>query len=267
MEGAQFLLEAVLVLLLAATLFHALRLERALGVLKRDRAVLEDLVAGFNESTRAAEAGIDRLRASTDGAGRQIARQIELAQRLRDDLGFLTERGDKLAERLETGVRSARMYADQAGFSGGAGMHGSAMNGPGVNGVGLSGVGLNGAGSNGAGSNSFGMNGSGMMHAVPRQVAHQVAAAGAVMSPVSVPMGGPTVNPAGAVSRHEDDMVPAYEPPAYAPPANAGQTHARPSQAGSALTGPDHAAAEPAAGPRLRSEAERDLLRALRAAR
>jgi hypothetical protein len=113
MEGAQFLLEGALVLLLAATLFHALRLERALGVLKRDRAVLEELVAGFNESTRAAEAGCERLRATTDGAGRQIARQIEQAQRLRDDLGFLTERGDRLAERLETGVRAARMYADQ----------------------------------------------------------------------------------------------------------------------------------------------------------
>ena len=57
MEGAQVLLEVALVLLLAATLFHALRLERALGVLKRDRAVLEDLVAGFNESTRGGGGG------------------------------------------------------------------------------------------------------------------------------------------------------------------------------------------------------------------
>jgi hypothetical protein len=107
----------VLVLLLATTLFHAVRLERALGVLKRDRAVLEDLVAGFNESTRAAEAGVERLRASTDGAGRQIARQIEQAQRLRDDLTFLSERGERLAERLEGAVRSARMVGDQSAMT------------------------------------------------------------------------------------------------------------------------------------------------------
>ena len=112
MGGAQVALELALVLLLGATLFHALRLERALGVLKRDRAVLEELVTGFNDSTRQAELGVERLRAATEGAGRQIARQIEQAQRLRDDLGFLTERGDKLAERLEGGVRSARMMAD-----------------------------------------------------------------------------------------------------------------------------------------------------------
>jgi hypothetical protein len=112
MQGAEWVLEAVLILLLAATLFHALRLERALGVLKRDRAVLEELVEGFNESTRQAETGIERLRHAADGAGRQMARQIETAQRLRDDLAFLADRSDRLAERLETAVRSARMVSD-----------------------------------------------------------------------------------------------------------------------------------------------------------
>ena len=112
MEGAQWLLEVVLVLLLGTTLFHALRLERALGVLKRDRAVLEGLVESFNESTRQAESGIEHLRSAADGAGRQMARQIEQCQRLRDDLSFLSERGEKLAERVESSVRSARMFAD-----------------------------------------------------------------------------------------------------------------------------------------------------------
>jgi hypothetical protein len=112
MGNAQWALELALVLLLGATLFHALRLERALGVLKRDRAVLEELVAGFNDSTRQAEAGVQRLRAASEGAGRQLARHIEQAQKLRDDLQFLSDRGDRLAERLEGGVRSARMTAD-----------------------------------------------------------------------------------------------------------------------------------------------------------
>lgn len=118
MDGAQFLLEGALVLLLGATLFHAIRLERALGVLKRDRAVLEGLVTGFNDSTRQAEAGVAHLQEAADGAGRAIARQIELAQRLRDDLTFLTERGERLAERMESGVRASRMAADQAAMAG-----------------------------------------------------------------------------------------------------------------------------------------------------
>jgi hypothetical protein len=117
MYGAQLLLESVLVLLLAATLFHALRLEQALGVLKQDRAALESLVADFNDSTRQAEAGVERLRGTAEGAGRQIAKRIEVAQRLRDDLSFLGDRAEILAERLEVAVRSARMFGDAAALT------------------------------------------------------------------------------------------------------------------------------------------------------
>lgn len=105
----EWLLEVVLVLLLAATLFHALRLERALGVLKRDRAALEELVNGFNSSTRTAEQGIDRLRAAAEGVGREIARQTALAQGLKEDLQFLTDRAERMADRLEQAVRSGRL--------------------------------------------------------------------------------------------------------------------------------------------------------------
>jgi hypothetical protein len=107
----EWLLELFLIGLLAATLFHAVRLERALGVLKRDRATLEALVAGFNTSTRQAEAGIERLRAAADGAGRQIARQVDQATALKDDLAFLAERGERLADRLDSLVRTARPMA------------------------------------------------------------------------------------------------------------------------------------------------------------
>ncbi|MDR3536707.1 MAG: DUF6468 domain-containing protein [Acetobacteraceae bacterium] len=104
----EWILELVLAVLLVATLFHAVRLERALGVLKRDRAELEELVAGFNASTRQAEQGIERLRTATDGAGRQIARQIDAALALKDDLTFLLDRSERAADRLDMLVRSAR---------------------------------------------------------------------------------------------------------------------------------------------------------------
>ena len=110
----QWILELALVALLAATLFHAVRLERALGVLKRDRVQLQDLIAGFNDSTRQAERGIERLRAATDGAGIQIARQTDAALSLKDDLGLLIERGNRLADRLDQLVRAARPLAADA---------------------------------------------------------------------------------------------------------------------------------------------------------
>ena len=104
----EWLLESALIALLAATIFHAFRLERALGVLKRDRTSLEALVTDFNASTRAAEHGIERLHSAADGAGRQIERQIQGATRLRDDLQFLIDRGELVADKLEAGLREGR---------------------------------------------------------------------------------------------------------------------------------------------------------------
>lgn len=108
MSGIELLLDLALMVLLAATMFHAWRLEKALGVLRRDRAALEELVTGFNESTRQAEGGIERLRATADGAGRQIAKHVEQARSLKDDLEFLTSRGEKLADHLDVLVRATK---------------------------------------------------------------------------------------------------------------------------------------------------------------
>jgi hypothetical protein len=108
MVTMEWTLEVVLVVLLGATLFQAIRLERALGILKRDRASLESLVVGFNTSTHQAESGIQRLRSAADGSGRQIEAQLVQSVALKDDLAFLTERGDRLADRLDALVRAVQ---------------------------------------------------------------------------------------------------------------------------------------------------------------
>ena len=101
-------LELVLILLLALTLLHALRLERALAALRRDRSALGDAVAGFDQSARAAEQGMGKLHSMTSEAAQQVARKIEVAAALKDDLSFLAERGAHLADRLEAAVRAGR---------------------------------------------------------------------------------------------------------------------------------------------------------------
>ena len=108
MGGWQLLLEVALIGLLAATLFHALRLERALSVVRRDRVELETMLRSFNDSTRQAENATERLRGAADGAGKHIARQIEGAANLKDDLAALVERGDRLADRMDGLIRAGR---------------------------------------------------------------------------------------------------------------------------------------------------------------
>ena len=108
MSLVEWVLELVLLGALGVTAFYALRLERALRVLRGDRAGVGELVAGFDNSARTAGQGLERLRAAAEGAGREIARHVERAAALKDDLGYLTERGDRLADRMDALVRAGR---------------------------------------------------------------------------------------------------------------------------------------------------------------
>jgi phage shock protein A len=115
MGTLDWVLEIVLIGLLLVTLLHALRLERALAVLRRDRTALGDAVAGFDQSARAAEQGIGKLNSLTGEAAQQVARKIEQASSLKDDLAFLAERGEHLADRLEAAVRAGRAMEGMRG--------------------------------------------------------------------------------------------------------------------------------------------------------
>lgn len=108
MGGMDWLLECVLIVVLGLTLVHAVRLERALGGLRRDRTALGDAVAGFDSSARQAELGLDKLHSITQETALQLTRKLEGAAVLKDDLAFLAERGEHLADRLEQLVRAGR---------------------------------------------------------------------------------------------------------------------------------------------------------------
>ncbi|MFC7612061.1 DUF6468 domain-containing protein [Teichococcus aestuarii] len=69
---------------------------------------------GFAEATREAEGATLRLRAAADSAGRGMAEQTASAQALREDLRFLVERAEGLADRLDAAIRQARGTAPAA---------------------------------------------------------------------------------------------------------------------------------------------------------
>ena len=50
----------------------------------------------------------ERLRGAAEGAGRHVARQIEAAANLKDDLAALIDRGERLADRMDGLVRANR---------------------------------------------------------------------------------------------------------------------------------------------------------------
>lgn len=103
--------QALLTLLLLAAMPFIIRLERGLASVRRDRLALDASAAGLSEATRMAEAASIRLRASAEGAGRQVAERMAAAEPMRDDLRYLVERAEGLADRLDGLVRTARPLA------------------------------------------------------------------------------------------------------------------------------------------------------------
>jgi len=104
-------LQLAVLLLLGAAIPFAIRLERALREIRKDRAAMETSAQGLSEAAGAAESAILRLRATAELAGRQVQERITTAEPLRDDLRFLIERAETLADRLESLVRAGRPMA------------------------------------------------------------------------------------------------------------------------------------------------------------
>ena len=114
MTTLEWIATALLVVLLLALLPIGWRLERRIGALRREGNGLKDGAESLVQATTAAETALARLRATAEGAGRTVAERVAVAEKLRDDLAFLVERAETLADRLDGLVRDARPLAAEA---------------------------------------------------------------------------------------------------------------------------------------------------------
>jgi len=104
----KLILDVIVAILLATTIAYAVMLNQKLMQLRKNRDDMAKLVAAFNDATARAEAGIPKLRRAAEEAGSTLQERVEKAQSLRDDLAFMIERADAMANRLEGSVRTAR---------------------------------------------------------------------------------------------------------------------------------------------------------------
>lgn len=101
-------LDIIVSVLLIATIGYAWMLNQRLSSLRKNRDDLAKTIAAFNEATLRAESSIPKLRKAAEESGQTLQERVEKAQSLRDDLAFMIERADTMANRLENAVRSAR---------------------------------------------------------------------------------------------------------------------------------------------------------------
>lgn len=102
------ILDLIVIACLGATIAFAVRLNRKLATIYQSREELQTFLNQFTESMSKADASIKDLRGIGESVFKTAQKEMDIARALKDDLAFLNERGEELAERLDGSIRIAR---------------------------------------------------------------------------------------------------------------------------------------------------------------
>ena len=94
--------------LLVATIVYAAMLNRRLAVFRNGREEFAKVVEQLNEATAHAAVAIEQLRRTAAESGSTLQATINQAQTSAEELGYLVERGERAADRVENAVRISR---------------------------------------------------------------------------------------------------------------------------------------------------------------
>jgi hypothetical protein len=107
--------DLVLAGLLIATLAMSVRLDRALRVVRRDRAAFEALITSLGSATASVKLGISALRQEAERAAEQIDTRSQNADKMATDLSFLIDAAERASARIEAQTRELSNQPRPAG--------------------------------------------------------------------------------------------------------------------------------------------------------
>jgi Domain of unknown function (DUF6468) len=105
-EWIQSLLDIVLIGIVGIGLVQAARLMSHLVELRQSRTDMERFVVDFNATVMRAEAGIKGLRMAARESGDDLEKLVEKAILVRDELQFISDSADQIADRLSVSASS-----------------------------------------------------------------------------------------------------------------------------------------------------------------
>ena len=103
-----FWTDAVVAVLLIATIGYSVVLNRRLSAVRSDRDKFEDVIRNLSTASQRAEAAVANLRSSADELGKRLDKKIDEARRLGDDLVYMLERGGTIADRMADLISTGR---------------------------------------------------------------------------------------------------------------------------------------------------------------
>ncbi len=108
MDNLELLINLIIIALLLPTIVFAYRLNKNLEILRRNQNSLAQLVEALNDATFKAENSIPKLKSVTEHSSEGLKEVVDSAKELKDDLLFINERADNLADRLEQVISDGR---------------------------------------------------------------------------------------------------------------------------------------------------------------
>jgi len=103
-------LDVIVVVMLGVTIYYAAILKSRLATLRRDETEMQARLAAFSDAAAKAEVSLANAKGHVPfaGAGAGGAEIVAKSKEVIDDLNFLIERGDAMADRLVKLLREAR---------------------------------------------------------------------------------------------------------------------------------------------------------------
>ena len=108
MANLELIINIIIIALLIPTIVYAYRLNGNLKALRQNQKSLAQLVNALNEATFKAENSIPKLKSVTEHSSEGLKEVVDSAKELKDDLLFINERADNLADRLENVISNSR---------------------------------------------------------------------------------------------------------------------------------------------------------------
>lgn len=102
------IIDVFTIVLLVATIFYAFTLNRRIQLIHANRDQLGNLLNGFSASLAKAEMSMEALKSSGFDTITKLKENLDEAKELKEDLQFLVDRGEEIANQLENGIRKKR---------------------------------------------------------------------------------------------------------------------------------------------------------------
>lgn len=108
MDSFEIIINVAIIALLVPTIIFAYRLNRSLTALRENQNSLAKLIGALNDATNKAENSIPKLKSATEHSSEDLKEVVDNAKTIKDDLLFINQRADSLADRLEQVIHNSR---------------------------------------------------------------------------------------------------------------------------------------------------------------